>query len=173
MIKVKLEGTEHIMNMLNKLPREVTANSRGGMAALAMRKGARTMLNKAKENLDRAIHENGYDESTGLLRQNLKLRRHRANFKGEKFTIGVGNKRYPKVATRVTRGKDGKWRAVKRDGATTKLNGARLEYGTEHQKATPWLVPAFEATAEQVIHDVVDDLTKRLDNAAAKLLGGG
>lgn len=172
MITVRLEGAEHIMRLLTTLPREVTANSRGGMAALAMRKGARPMLNKAKENLDHAIQENGYDESTGLLQQNLKLRRHRLDFKGEKFTIGVGNKRYPKVATRVTRGKDGKWRPVKRDGATTKLNGARLEYGTEHQKATPWLVPAFEATAEQVIHDVTDDLKRRVDQAATRLLRG-
>ncbi len=170
MAVVKLHNAEKIMKLLQTLPRDVVANRRGGVAALAVRKGARPLLQAAKQNLQAAIDANG-DESSGLLLKNLKLRRHRAKFKGEHFTVGVGNKRYP-VSGKTYTDKRGKTRPVTRKGATTKLNGARLEYGTSHQSATPWLRPAFAAKAESTITAITGDLEKRLDKLAQKHLKG-
>ncbi|RPD90514.1 hypothetical protein EGK75_01120 [Neisseria weixii] len=170
MAKVEIKNADKIMRLLQQLPRDVVADRRGGVVAKAIRKGSRPLLKEVQQRLQAAIDVHG-DESTGLLMKNLKLRRHRAKFKGEHFTIGVGNKRYPTNGKTYT-DKRGRIRPVTRKGATTKLNGARLEYGTSQQKSTPWLRPAFAAKAELTITAITDDLEKRLDKLAQKHLKG-
>lgn len=171
MAEVKIHNAEKLMRMLQTLPKELTANKRGGVVAQSMRKGANLIHKEAKKNLQRAIAIHG-DESTGLLMKNLKVRRKRYEGKGERFTVGVGNKRYPIDGKTIT-GKNGKTKPATVAGAkTTKLSGQRLEYGTSHQKAAPWIRPAFTATAETAINTITSDLEKGLDKIASNLLKG-
>jgi hypothetical protein len=44
-----------------------------------------------------------------------------------------------------------------------------MEYGTEHQPATPWLRPAVAQNGAQTIDVVVTDLKKRIDQTVATL----
>lgn len=153
---VRIENADKLYRLLRELPKHATQSKSGGVVALAIRKGSKPMMEAVRKNLQRSI-EIGGDESSGLLMKNLKLRRHKYEGKGEYFTIGVGNKRYP----------------TGKKGATTKLNGARLEYGTSHQAPIPWIRPAFNVHAEQTIKDITVDLEKRLDKLAAQYLVGG
>lgn len=170
MAKVEIKNAEKLMRLLKSLPRDVVADRRGGVVAKAVRKGARPLFDEVKRNLQAAIDEDGSD-STGLLIKNLKLRRRKAAFKGEHFTIGVGNKRYP-VSGKTYTDKRGRERPVTRKGATTKLNGARLEYGTGKQKPIPWIRPALTAKGEQTVHAITGELSERLDKLAEKYLKG-
>lgn len=157
MSTVKIQGADRLLNLLHALPKEVTQNKRGGVAAKALRRGANVLLQEERRTLYRAIQIGG-DESTGLLMKNLKIRRKKYNGHGERMTIGVGNKRYP--------GAEGQ------KGKTTRLNGQRLEYGSSEQAATPWVRPAFEAKAQEAINTTVSTLSADLDKLAAKHLKG-
>lgn len=171
MVKVEIRNAQKLLRLLKELPQDVVSDRKGGVAAKAVRTGARPLFNEVRRNLQVSIDKDGGD-STGLLVKNLKLRRRKANFKGEHFTIGVGNKRYPKRNGETYVDKRGKVRNALMKGATTKLNGARLEYGTSRQSAVPWLRPALAAKAEQTIHAITGDLEKRLDKLAGKYLKG-
>lgn len=155
MTTVKIEGADKLLKLLQELPKELTQNKRGGVAAKSLRKGANVILKEERRTLARAIEADG-GESTGLLMKNLKVRRKKYDGKGERMTIGVGNKRYPDTPGRKDR--------------TTRLNGQRLEYGTSQQKATPWVRPAFEAKAEEAIQTTVQSLSNDLDHLARKHL---
>lgn len=172
MTKVEIKNADKLMQLFQQLPRDVVANHRGGVAAKAVRKGAQPLFKEVRRNLQESIDQDGGD-STGLLMKNLKLRRHKARFAGEHFTIGVGNKRYPKRNGQTYTDKRGRVRAALIKGATTKLNGARLEYGTSHQRALPWLRPALAAKGEATINAITGDLEQRLDKLAEKYLKGG
>ena len=160
---VAIRGADQINALLKALPRAVTANKNGGICAKAMRKGANVILKEAKPALQRSIDVNG-DESSGLLMKNLKARRKKAKFKGEHFSVGVGNKRYPTNKTWTD--KKGRERPVTRNGASTKLNGHRLEYGTSHQGSQPWIRPAFAKTHLLAFTVINNELLSSLDKLA-------
>ena len=160
---VEIRGADRINALLKALPREVTASKNGGICAKAMRKGANVILKEAKPALQRSIDVNG-DESSGLLMKNLKARRKKAKFKGEHFSVGVGNKRYPTNKTWTD--KNGKERPVNRKGASTRLNGQRLEYGTSHQPETPWVRPTFAKTHLLAFTTINTELLSSLDKLA-------
>ena len=153
MANFKIHGIDNLLKTLQALPKEVTQTKRGGIAAKAVRAGAKVIHAEEKVTLQRAIDING-DESSGVLMQNLKVRRKKAKFKGEHFTIGVGNKQYPSGDK----------------GQTTRLNGVRLEYGTAHQPATPWARPAFESKKEEAAKQITDTLLKDVEVLAQKHL---
>ena len=160
---VAIRGADQINALLKALPRAVTANKNGGICAKAMRKGANVILKEAKPALQRSIDVKG-DESSGLLMKNLKARRKKAKFKGEHFSVGVGNKRYPTNKTWTD--KKGRERPVTRNGASTKLNGHRLEYGTSHQGSQPWIRPAFAKTHLLAFTVINNELLSSLDKLA-------
>lgn len=156
MAVVEIHGAEKMLRLLTRLPRDVVANKRGGVVAKSMRKGANLIRREMRVNLIRAIALRG-DDSTGLLLKNLKVRRKKYAGKGEHFTVGVGNKKYP--------GKREKYKAT-----NTKMSGQRLEYGTSKQAAAPWMRPAFAKTARPAIDLITSDLEKTLDKLAQKYL---
>lgn len=160
MAEMKIQGLDGVLDMLKKLPPEVTQSKQGGMVNLAMRKGARLMQKKQKEFLQAAIDKNG-SESTGLLMKNLQIKRGKYSGKGHKLLLTVRRKSYPKKS-------EGEKRP-----ASTRQTANLLEYGSSTQPATPWIRPAFNATAEQTIMTITDDLSARLDKAAKKLLQEG
>lgn len=150
-IEMTLTGVDGILKTLKSLPPEIVSK-RGGPVKLALAKGARFLRDKAKANLTSQIAKNG-DESTGLLLQSVISSRGKAPFdgKGERYLVRVKRKSYNK----------GK--------ATTLQTANLLEYGSEHQPATPWLRPALNAHGRETINIVVDDLKNRIDKVIAKL----
>lgn len=160
MAEIKLDGLNGVLDMLKKLPAEVTMSKQGGMVNLAMRKGARLIQKKQKETLQAAIDKGG-SESTGLLKKNLQIKRGRYSGQGHKLVLTVRRKSYPK-----------KSKGEKRP-ASTRQTAQLLEYGSSQQPATPWVRPAFIATAETAIRTISSDLTNRVDKAAQKQLKGG
>ena len=150
-LEMTLTGVDGILKTLKSLPPEIVSK-RGGPVKLALAKGARFLRDKAKANLTSQIAKNG-DESTGLLLQNVISSRGKPPFdgKGERYLVRVKRKSYNK----------GK--------ATTLQTANLLEYGSEHQPATPWLRPALNAHGRETINIVVDDLKNRIDKVIAKL----
>jgi len=62
----------------------------------------------------------------------------------------------------------------KYEGRDTKAvaTGRYLEFGTEHQKAEPWMTPAFMSSKERALQTVVDELLKGIEKAIAKVSKG-
>lgn len=160
MAVVKIHNADKLTALLNALPQKLVSDRRGGVVAKSMRKGANLIRKEERKTLQRAIdsHKNKYpfDTSTDLLKKNLKVRRKKYAGKGEKFTVGVGNKKYP--------GREGK------KGATTALAGQRLERGTSKQAPTPWVAPAFAATAQPAIELITSDLENNVEKIAQAYL---
>jgi HK97 gp10 family phage protein len=153
-IEMTLTGVDGLLKTLKSLPPEIVSK-RGGPVKLALAKGARFLRDKAKANLTSQIAKNG-DESTGLLLESVISSRGKQPFdgKGERYLVRVKRKSYNK-------GKGGK--------VTTLQTANLLEYGSEHQPATPWLRPALNAHGRETINIVVDDLKIRIDKVIAKL----
>ena len=76
MANFKIHGIDNLLKTLQALPKEVTQSKRGGIAAKAVRAGAKVIHDEEKVTLQRASDING-DESSGLLMQNLKVRRNK------------------------------------------------------------------------------------------------
>lgn len=150
-IEMTLTGVDGLLKTLKSLPPEIVSK-RGGPVKLALAKGARFLRDKAKANLTSQIARNG-DESTGLLLQNVIASRGKAPFdgNGERYLVRVKRKSYNK----------GK--------ATTLQTANLLEYGSEHQPATPWLRPALNAHGRETINVVINDLKNRIDKVIAKI----
>lgn len=156
-VEFKLSGVDGIIQTLRSLPPEIVSK-RGGPVKLALAKGARVIRDEAKKNLLASIARNG-DESTGLLEKNIIVSRGKApnSGNGERYLVRVKRKTYERPDN--AGGKP----------VTTLKTAHLLEYGSEHQPATPWLRPAFAATKEKATNTVIDDLKLRIDKVVAKL----
>lgn len=156
-VEFKLSGVEGIIKTLRSLPPEIVSK-RGGPVKLALAKGARVIRDEAKKNLLSAIAING-DVSTGFLEKNLIVSRGKApnDGKGERYLVRVKRKTYERP------------NGAKGRPATTLKTAHLLEYGSEHQPATPWLRPAFAATRQKATDTVIEDLKSRIDKIVAKL----
>ena len=153
-VDMQLSGLTGVLKTLRSLPPEIVSK-RGGPVKLALGKGARFLKDKAKANLNVQIAKNG-DESTGLLEKSVISSRGKAPLdgKGERYLVRVKNKSYNKQGG---------------EKVTTLKTANLLEYGSQHQPATPWLRPAFNSYAQQTIDLVVSDLKRRIDTIVAKL----
>ena len=83
------------------------------------------------------------------------------------MTISAGNAKY-KVAGETVTTKNGKTRPAYKKGANTRLNAARLEYGTEHQRAHGFARKAFAAKAKEAIRTTEQALLTDLEKIAKK-----
>ena len=63
----------------------------------------------------------------------------------------------------------------KYEGRDTKAvaTGRYLEIGTEHQKAEPWMTPAYMSARERALSTVEEELVKGVNRAIAKVSKGG
>ena len=163
---VKIHGADQIMKLLRELPKSLTTGKAGGVPAKALRKGAKVIYDYEKPLLERAIDEDG-DESSGLLVKNFKIRRKKSTKNQEHMTISAGNAKY-KVAGETVTAKNGKTRPAYKKGANTRLNAARLEYGTEHQRAHGFARKAFAAKAAEAISTTEQALLTDLEKIAKK-----
>lgn len=156
-IDIKLEGADSIVSMLKSLPAEVVSK-RGGPVKLALAKGARVIRKEVAKNLEQATADG--DESTGLLKQSLIVSRGKQpnTGKGERYLVRFKRKTYP----------DRKGKPV-----TTLKTAQILEYGSEKQKAEPFIRPAAVSKAQEAIKTINDDLLARIDKIVQKQLKGG
>lgn len=156
-VEVKLSGVDGVLQTLQSLPAEIVSK-RGGPVKSALGKGARFLRDRAKENLKAAIALHG-DESTGLLLANVIASRGKAPMsgKGERYLVRVKRKSYPKKGGETV---------------TTLKTANLLEYGSEHQPATPWLRPAVIQNGQQTIDVISQELLRRIDKVV-KDLGKG
>lgn len=163
-IELKINGADHILDVLQKLPKEVVSKN-GGPVKLALAKGARLVRDQAKQNVRAVV--NASKDSTGLLEKNIIASRGKQVFgsKGERYLVRVRRKAYDgdKISKRQKAGKR----------VTTHKTGALLEYGSSHQPATPWLRPAVQQKGQEAINTIIQDLDKRIQNTIKKMAKGG
>lgn len=156
MTTIRLNGLDNVLNLLKNLPPEVVSK-RGGPVKAALRKGALVVFKQAQANLYRATANvsTGDDEGTGLLLKNLVITRGKEPIgsKGERYLVRVRRKSY----------------ARKGEPVTTLKTAQLLEYGSSVQPAEPWLRPAFNATAQQAIQTIEQELIRSLDRVVNKL----
>lgn len=155
-VDVKLTGVDGVLKTLSSLPAEVVSK-RGGPVKAALAKGARFLRDRERDNL-RAVLEPG-DESTGLLEQNIIASRGKAPIgsKGERYLVRIKRKTYP--------GRTGK--------PVTTLKSAQIkEYGSEKQPARSFIRKTVIDGGQRTIGIVTDDLAKRVEKVAAKMLKG-
>ena len=153
---LELKGLDGVLRTLQELPPEVVSKA-GGPVKRALRKGALVLLQEAALNLARATDNLSTDdqENTGLLLSALVATRGKAptGGNGERYLVRVKRLSYQRPGP-----------------ATTTLATANLlEYGSEKQKAEPWLRPAFAAKAQQAIQTVETELVKDIDRVVRKL----
>jgi len=156
-IRFSIVGVDDVLRILKGLPAEVVSN-KGGPVKLSLMKGARIFKEEEKKKLEQAIHGKQEDYSTGLLVKNIVVKRGRAPSlgKGERVVVKIRKKVY----------------AGRRDSkpVNTLKTAQIFEYGSEKQKARPFIRPAFNAKKDQVVTVVIDDLVRRI-NLIVKRLG--
>lgn len=156
---VRIEGLEGVMRTLQSLPAELVSK-RGGPVRTALQKAAKMIQQAEQQTLQAVIDAPNADprlaESTGLLKQNIVVKRGRlaGGEKGELYSVSVRRKSYP---------------ATKGARVTTPQVARLLEYGTAKRAPMPFIRPAFEQMKGRVIPLFVAELSKRLDGIVKKL----
>ena len=154
---VTMTGMTEALRMLESLPYELVTK-RGGPVKLALKKGAMLIRDEEKQRLRALLNEQGTNETSGLLVDNIIASRGKkpADGNGERYVVRVRRKIYPP--------KQGE----KESRSTIKI-AQIFEYGSKHQRARPFIRPAFEATAQKAIEVIREDLLKRIDKVVNKL----
>lgn len=154
-----LHGLDDVLAKLKALPPEI-ASKRGGPVKAALRKGAVVIQKAAQENVRRVTQnteEAGY-ASTKTLEKAIVVRRDpnpQRSGANERYRVLISRKKY--------------------EGRDTKAvaTGRYLEIGTEHQKAEPWMTPAYMSAREKALSTVEQELIKGVNRAIAKVSKGG
>lgn len=154
-----LHGLDDVLDKLRALPPEI-ASKRGGPVKAALRKGAVVIQKAAQENVRRVTQnteEAGY-ASTKTLEKAIVVRRDpnpQRSGANERYRVLISRKKY--------------------EGRDTKAvaTGRYLEIGTEHQKAEPWMTPAYMSAREKALSTVEQELIKGVNRAIAKVSKGG
>ncbi len=157
-VRIKIDKLEGVLNLLQSLPPEIVSK-RGGPVLQSLKKGARILQDEEKRRLKNVLAaRNTGKYSTGLLMSSVIVSRGKAinGSKGERVLVRIKKRVYPRQGNN--------------DKVTTTLKTAHiLEYGSEKQKKTPFIKPAFEAKARTVLNEVPNDLVKRLNKIVKSL----
>lgn len=162
-----LHGLDDILAKLRALPPEL-ASKRGGPVGKALRKGAVVIQKAAKANVRQVVANTvgaGY-ASTKTLERAIVIRR------DSKPQMSGASERYQ---VRISSGAKAQYpsRQGQKEAVKAAQTGRWLEYGTEDQRAEPWMTPAFFSSRERALATVVDELIKGVDAAIAKVSKGG
>ncbi len=152
-MEMQLHGLDGVLTTLRSLPAEVVSK-RGGPVKLSLAKGARYLRDQEKAALRKVV--TGSDETTGLLEQSIIASR------GKPPTTGKGERYLVRIKRKAYSGRPG-------ERVTTLKTANLLEYGSEHQPATPFIRPTFQTHAGQTIRIIEADLPRRIERIAAKL----
>ena len=153
-----LQGLDDVLAKLRALPPEI-ASKRGGPVKAALRKGAVVIQKEAQANIRKVTQNteaNGY-VSTKTLEKAVVVRRDpnpQKSGANERYRVMISRKKY--------------------EGSDTKAvaTGRWLEFGSEHQKAEPWMTPAFMSARQKALDTVVLELNKGIDRAIKKISKG-
>ena len=150
-----LHGLDDTLRKLQALPKEISGK-RGGPVLAALKKGAKVIQRQAIANLEaNADKADGY-ANTGTLAKSVAIGRDPKPEKSganERVRVFVRRKTYP-------------------DGTKTIATARYLEFGTEKQKAKPWLQPAYMSERQKALETVVSELNKGIDKIIKKLSKG-
>ncbi|GAB3282640.1 hypothetical protein GCM10027347_59000 [Larkinella harenae] len=127
-----------LLKAMQKLPRTIRNR--------ALRKGLRAGAEVVKKRASDNVRSVTSDEATGLLASKLVIRAR----KQTRTALGV----------RVAIG-----RGTAKNGARIGLYGSVLEFGKENQPPRPWLRPAADQSASQVLSVLVQESSRYLDDA--------
>lgn len=168
---IKITGIDNVLHMLKSLPPEVVSK-RGGPVKASLRKGAVIIQKQAKANIARIVatpNKGGPPYSgKGDLEKAVIVTRGRYNRSGEKYIVWLG--RGAKRAYANTRFNRSKQQVGKTyEEAPPQFYGRFLEFGTSHQSAQPWALPAFKEKANEAMNTIVTDLVDRIDKIVKKL----
>lgn len=153
-----LHGLDDVLAKLKALPPEIVSK-RGGPVAAALRKGGNVIQKEAKSNIRKVTQDteaSGY-ASTKTLEKAVVVRRDpnpKRSGANERYRVMISRKKYEGRDTKAVA--TGRW----------------LEFGSEHQKAEPWMTPAFMSSKERALATVVDELNKGVAKAIAKVSKG-
>lgn len=158
---VRVTGLSEVLRALEQLQREI-GDKAASPVRLALRDGAKVLVDEAKSNVRRIIdepNESGENESTGLLLLSIRAARGRMppGKKGEAMVIGVKRGVYPAN------------RQAKKEQLTAVQIGRLLEYGSERREPMPWLRPAFDAKKNEAVAVSKTSLTTRVEKLIKKL----
>lgn len=105
--------------------------------------------------------QSGANEDTGDLKQSLRISAKKGRGSARSVNVSVGNTR--RKATKANGGK-------KFDSVEWKARAQ--EFGTEHQQAEPFIVPALIRNHEAVLASFGAELKKAIDRAVKKAAKG-
>lgn len=159
---VQMEGLGELLRRMEALPREITGRN-GGPIRRALGRAARTVRDEVRKSAP---------VRTGNLRDNIiaaRVRHDRPAGVAERFVVSVRGKRKRYAGTRANRraGRVGKSYQV--DG--TAYYWKFIEFGTAKRAATPFIGPAFSASAGNALREFEVTLGKDLDKLVRKLGG--
>lgn len=157
-----LHGADDLLARLKALPPELVSK-RGGPVAAGLRKGARVILKEAQRNILAVTRDSaaaGY-VPTKVLHDALAIRRDpRPQRSGANEKMQVFVRRNRKYEGRLnTRGKP----------LTAIMTARWLEFGSEHQRAEPWMLPAFMASRERALQTVVVEIEAGINRIIKKM----
>lgn len=157
-----LHGVDDLLARLKALPPEIVSK-RGGPVAAGLRKGARVVLKEAQRNILAVTRDSlaaGYVPKK-VLHDALSIRRDpRPQRSGANEKMQVFIRRNRKYEGRLnTRGKP----------LTAIMTGRWLEFGTEHQPAEPWMLPAFMAARERALNVTVVEIEAGINRIIKKM----
>ncbi|OJX04579.1 MAG: hypothetical protein BGO72_21440 [Burkholderiales bacterium 70-64] len=147
-----LHGLDDLLAKLQALPPEIVSKS-GGPVKTALRKGAKVIAEEAVRNIRAIVSDDPHYVSTDQLAKSVVVRRDprpQRSGANERFRVMLARKKYP--------GRN----------LGTIATGRYLEFGTEKQRPTPWLTPAYLAKRQAALDTVVRELRIGVDRAIRK-----
>ena len=150
----QIEGLDGLLDRLKALPKEISGKA-GGPVKRSLLAGAKLIADSAKQHLQESINQPNADgtiaQSTGKLKESIQVKR------SPKPPRGVAEM----VQVRVKRGKTAK-------GVAVTAYGKYMEFGTDKQRALPWLRPAFESNKEKALAVITSALKTEIEKAERK-----
>lgn len=156
MIDLKITGLDGALELLRQLPPE-TVSKNGGVVKLALRSGARIVLQKVKQNIAATATD------SGLLAASMHIKRTKPppGVSGERVSVRSKAKAYDNPPRfRKSRSK--------RRAVTTHDTLFFLEAGRVGQPAQPVITPVL-ASSQEIVDAVSADLVRRIDRIVKKL----
>jgi len=154
MSEFQVDGLDGLLDRLKALPKEISGKA-GGPVKRSLIAGANLIAESAKQHLQTSINHPNADgttaESTGLLKRSIIVKR------ASRPPSGVAEM----VQVRVKRGKSAK-------GQSVTAYGKYMEFGTDKQRALPWLRPAFEQQKSPALNVIVSALKTEIEKAERK-----
>lgn len=163
---VQILGLDEVLAAMAALPDSITKN----VAPYAMRQGANLIAKEAKSRAP-VLRDPTDDRTVGLIRDRIAVRKRKKKPAGVSVAYSVGVLGGASLNEKSTR----KTRKAGTVGNTTDLKTRPaywrfLEFGTEKQKAQPFLRPAFDNSAGAAITAIADGFRTGLARAITKAM---